>query len=122
MKIQRKLNSSTIIEVEAGSMVQLFEELSAMEELFRCGPCGLCKGSAIGYRTREVSGIKFHEAVCLGCGAAFAFGVRKGASGALFPQRRDAEGKVKLNGGWARWTPTNGNGGAEPTSAQPDDF
>lgn len=108
MKIQRKMNGNTVVEAEAQSMIELFEQLSQMEEIFRPGPCRLCQGTTIGFRTREVGGVKFHEAVCLGCGAAFAFGMRKGAGGALFPQRKDAEGKLKANSGWSRWTPTNG--------------
>ena len=27
----------------------------------------------------------------------------------MFPQRKDGDGNVKPNGGWGRWTPTNGN-------------
>jgi hypothetical protein len=37
--------------------------------------------------------VKFHEAVCHGCGAAFGFGMKKTPAGVLFPQRKDAEGK-----------------------------
>ncbi len=110
MKIQRKLNGSTLIEAEAMTMIELYEQLSQLEEIFRCGPCGMCKGAAISFRTRDVSGVKFHEALCLGCGAAFAFGTRKQPAGVLFPQRKDAEGNAKPNGGWTKWTPTNGGG------------
>src|SRR5262249_61822763 len=100
MKVQRKISANTVVEAEAQSMVDLFEQLSQLEEILRAGPCGLCKGTQIGFRTREVSGVKFHEAVCLDCGAAFAFGMKKQPAGVLFPQRKDADGKWKANGGW----------------------
>lgn len=108
MKIQRKISANTVIEAEGQTMVELFEQLSQLEEIFRPGPCGLCEGTHTGFRTREVGGVKFHEAVCLGCKAAFAFGQRKGAGGQLFPQRKDGDGKWKPNGGWAKWVPANG--------------
>ena len=109
MKITRKLSTNTVVEAEGATMVELFEQLSQLEEIFRPGACGLCKGTQVGFRTREVGGVKFHEAVCHGCGAAFAFGQRKGAGGQMFPQRKDADGNVKPNGGWSKWVPTNGN-------------
>jgi len=113
MRIQRKLNGNTLVECEAQTMIELFEQLSQLEEIFRCGPCGLCHGTHISFRTREVAGCKFHECVCLGCGAAFAFGTRKQPAGVLFPQRKDADGNAKANGGWSKWTPTNGGEGSQ---------
>jgi hypothetical protein len=110
VKIIRKISATTIIEAEGQTMVELFEKLSQLEEIFRSGPCGLCKGTQVGFRTREVSGVKFHEAVCLGCGAVFAYGTKKQPAGMLFPQRKDADGNVKANGGWTKWTPTPPNG------------
>jgi hypothetical protein len=105
VKITRKLNSTTVVEAEGTTLVEVFEQLSQLEEIFRPTPCGLCKGSQHSFRTREVSGNKFHEVVCLDCGAAFAFGCRKGAGGLLFPQRKDSDGNYKPNGGWSRWVP-----------------
>lgn len=105
MKVQRKLNNNTIIECEAPTMVELFEQVSQLEEIFAHRSCGICKGTHTTYRTREVNNIKFHEVHCLRCGAAFAFGLRKGAGGQLFPQRKDAEGKWKANDGWSKWVP-----------------
>jgi hypothetical protein len=116
MKIQRKLSPNTLVEAEAATVLELFEQLSQLEEIFRAGPCGLCKGTQVSFRTREVSGVKFHEALCLGCGAAFTFGTRKGPAGMLFPQRKDGDGKWKANGGWSRWAPQNGG------EAPVDDF
>jgi hypothetical protein len=69
MKVQRKIGASTIIEAEGQTLVELFEKLSQLEEIFRPGPCGLCKATSVGFRTREVNGIKFHEAWCHGCGS-----------------------------------------------------
>jgi hypothetical protein len=110
MKVQRKISANTLVEAEGQTVLEVFEKLSQLEEIFRPGPCGLCKGTQVAFRTRENGGVKFHEAVCLGCGAAFAFGTKKAPAGVLFPQRKDAEGHVKPNGGWSRWTPTNGEG------------
>ncbi len=107
MKIQRKLNSNTLVEAEAQTMVELFEQLSQLEEIFRQDVCGVCKGTRIGFRTREINGVKFHEAHCLNsaCGAAMGFGMKKGAGGQLFPQRKNGEGKLKTNNGWAKYVP-----------------
>ena len=110
MKIQRKISANTVVDADGQTVLELFEKLSQLEEIFRPGPCGLCEGAHTGFRTREVGGVKFHEAVCLGCGAAFAFGTKKAPAGVLFPQRKDADGHVKPNGGWTKWTPTNGGG------------
>jgi hypothetical protein len=112
MKVQRKINQSTIVEADGQTVMELFEQLSQLEEIFRSGPCGLCKGTQIGFRTRENAGVKFHEALCLGCGAAFAFGTKKAPAGVLFPQRKDAEGKWKPDGGWSKWTPNGDDGKA----------
>jgi hypothetical protein len=109
MKVQRKINANTVVEAEAQSMVELFEQLSQLEEIFRPGACGLCKGTQCSFHTREVGGVKFHEAVCLGCSAAFAFGIKKQPAGVLFPLRKDVDGNWKANGGWSKWTPTNGD-------------
>ena len=35
MKVQRKINANTVVEAEAPSMVELFEQLSQLEEIFR---------------------------------------------------------------------------------------
>ena len=40
MKITRKLNN-TVVEAEGASMVEVFERLSELEEIFRQGRCGL---------------------------------------------------------------------------------
>jgi hypothetical protein len=109
MRVTRKLSGNTVVEAEGQTMVELFEKLSALEEIFRPGPCGLCHGTQLGFRTRETGGMKFHECMCLRCGAAFAFGMKKAPAGVLFPQRKDADGKYKPNGGWSKWAPTNGS-------------
>jgi hypothetical protein len=112
VKIQRKISANTVVDADAPTMIELFEQLSQLEEIFRPGPCGLCRGTQISFRTRDVSGVKFHEAICIGCGAALGFGTRKQPAGVLFPQRKDGDGNLKPNGGWSRWTPTNGGDGA----------
>ncbi len=105
MKVTRKISPSTVIEAEAPTVLELFEILSQLEEIFRAGPCGCCGGTRIKFRTRCVPGdLKFHEAVC-DCGAALGFGQKKHPAGVLFPQRKDAEGNWKPNGGWAKWQP-----------------
>jgi hypothetical protein len=111
MKVTRKLSGNTVVEAEGQTMVEMFEKLSQLEEIFRPGPCGLCRGTQVGFRTREVGGVKFHEAWCHGCGAALGFGTKKQPAGVLFPQRKDSDGKWKPNGGWSKWVPpANGEG------------
>ena len=38
MKLQRKISTSTIVEAEAPTMVELFEVIPALEEVFRPPP------------------------------------------------------------------------------------
>jgi hypothetical protein len=104
MKVTRKLSANTIVEAEGDTVLALFESLSQLEEVFRPGPCGLCAGTQVRFRTREVNGNKFHEAVCCACGAAFSFGMKKQPAGVLFPQRKNGDGALKPNGGWIKWT------------------
>jgi hypothetical protein len=113
MKVQRKVSPTTILEAEGQTVAEVFEQLARLEEVFHGHEiCGLCKKPGAAYRVRQdKDGNKYHEAVCLACGAEFRFGVRKTPAGVLFPQRKDAEGNVKPNDGWSKWTP-NGEAGA----------
>src|SRR4051794_7091064 len=102
MKVQRKVNGSTILEASGETLLEVFEQLSTMMEVFGVERCGLCQCSPVGFRTREVNNIKFHEAFCYNCGAALAYGQKKQPAGVLFPRRRDAQGNKLPNGGWSK--------------------
>lgn len=116
MKIQRKISPTTIIEAEGDTLVDVFERLASLEEIFHgYETCGLCKKSNVAYQARQdKEGNKYYQAHCLDCRAEFRFGVKKVPKGALFPQKKDAQGNWKPDGGWAKWE------GKKQTEPAPD--
>ena len=107
MKVQRKLGSTIIIEAEGATVVDVFDTLAALEEIFRPRPCGSCKCNSITYTLRtDKEGNKYRQATCLSCGAEFRFGLKRGPAGILFPQLRDKSGQSKPNGGWVKFNGT----------------
>jgi hypothetical protein len=105
MKVQRKISPTTIIEVEGNTVAEVFEKLACLESVFHgYEVCGLCGKREVTYKAQEdKEGHKYHNAVCLNCGAEFRFGMRKSPPGVLFPQTKDQAGNVKPDGGWSKW-------------------
>ena len=102
MKVQRKITSTTIVEVEGDTLTEVFEQLAALEEIFG-GPnaCGRCKKTDLRHQVRTVDKNKFYELVCLSCRSTFRFGVRREPVGAMFPQLKDPKtDRPKPDGGW----------------------
>jgi hypothetical protein len=116
MKVQRKISSTTLVEVEGQSVVEVFEQLARLEEVFAGHEtCGLCGKAGVHYEVQSAKqDNKYYKAVCVACGADFRFGFRKAPAGVLFPQLKDAEGKMKPNGGWSKWQP-----GDDTTTSRP---
>lgn len=99
-------------------MAEVFEALARLEEVFHGHEeCGLCKNRNVGYQVRQdKDGNKYYQAVCLTCRAEFRFGVRREPPGCLFPQRKDADGNWKPNGGWLRYEPPADAAPAKPAA------
>jgi hypothetical protein len=94
-------------EVEGEDAKAIFRELSSIQEVFDSEKqCGVCHGTEIRFLARQVDDYQFYELACQtqGCRARFSFGqARKG--GALFPKRKDEDGRWLDNGGWSKYEP-----------------
>ena len=90
MRVKLKVSSTAII--EAGSdkheMVDIFEELAKMQEVFAHEECGCCKSKDIRFLTRTVDKNKFYEMRCNKCFARLQFGCSQENKGDLYPKRR----------------------------------
>ena len=84
--------------------MEIFEELSSIQEVFGESECGKCKSQNIRFQVRNVDDNKFYELKCNACGSTLAFGCHK-KGGTLFPKRKDDTGKYLINNGWSKWTP-----------------
>lgn len=102
MKAQVKVNSTTIVEVEAGKQKDLFKAIASAHEVFGEKKCGLCGGTDILPVWRTVTTVKgkktetyeYPEYHCQGvaqgkrCGARLALGTINDDSGTLYPTRK----------------------------------
>lgn len=118
----RTTNGRITFEVEAAEPKALFRELASIQEVFDSEHiCGVCRSARIRMQARKVEDFDFYELVCTKseCRARFAFGQAK-KGGALFPKRKDEDGRWLPNGGWSRYEPEGakaartGEGGAAP--------
>lgn len=111
MKVQRKVSATTILEADGATVAEVFETLARLESVFHgYETCGLCGGRETTYVVQQDrEGNHYYKSVCLSCGGEFRFGVRKAPPGVLFPQLKDADGRVKANGGWSKYE--GGKGG-----------
>ena len=92
-------------EVEAGEIKDLFRQLAVIQEVFGAETnCGVCGSSTIRLQHRKVDDYDFYELLCTaqGCRARFSFGQAK-KGGALFPKRKDEDGKWLPHGGWEKY-------------------
>jgi hypothetical protein len=105
LKIQRKINSTTIVEATGNTVAEVFEALSRLESVFNAfDKCGMCGKASFQYQCQEdKQGHKYHKCICLSCGAEFRFGVKKSPPGVLFPQLKDQQGNWKQNEGWGKY-------------------
>ena len=100
MKVNYKLNDKVSFLCEGDEMVEVFEELANLEEVFGIDKCGKCGKSEVKHVVRDVKDVgKFYEIHCMsnGCYARASFGVNK-KGGGLFPHRDD---KYKIE--WLTW-------------------
>jgi hypothetical protein len=129
VKVQYPICPGRTVEVEGGTLADLFRDLARTVEVFGETHCGLCGGDHIAPIAREAGGFEFFEWRCLDpdCGATLSMGVRKDKDtpGRLFPVRDlDAQGrpdwKTGKPGPHRGWTRYHGPGTeAPPASAAP---
>jgi hypothetical protein len=112
MKVQIKLNETTIIEAEADSTRELLTKISELQQVFSYNKCGLC-GHRVRFVHSEAQGFHFFECRCTDtrrCGARLRFGQPKQEPDRLFPQLKDAKtGTWKPNDGWEIYRPGQAN-------------
>ena len=93
-----------------GNMVEMFEQASALSEVFGITKCDACGSTDIRYVTREASKgkkeFKFHELHFKNsqCRARLSFG-QHATGNTLFPKRKNDDGTYKENNGWVRYVP-----------------
>lgn len=108
----RSANGRLVFEIEGGDQKTIFEGVADLQEVFEADDkCGICGGSSILFRVREVQGNKYYEYRCITrnaqgyiCNAQLSFGQNK-IGGSLFPKRQDKEGNWLPNRGWYKYTP-----------------
>ena len=108
MKVQIKVNPTTIVEVEGKNIKEVMEALAEAEEVFAVSKCGLCGKEGVRHQVRHVDKWVYYELACTNsdCRAKFSFGQTK--EGKLFPQRKTKDGDWKPNGGWERYERAEG--------------
>jgi len=105
MKVQIKLNPTTLVECEGQTVQEIFKGLASLSEVFRYDHCAICNGIRLQFVARQNKGFNFFELRCLNeqCKARLSFGQPKDGKGGLFPQRKLKDGSYKPNNGWIRW-------------------
>jgi hypothetical protein len=102
----RSGNGRLTIELEAGSVKDLFAAVAQVSEVFDADSvCGCCESPRIIYRVRDVEGNRFFELYCTepDCGAVLEFGQHR-QGGTLFPKRKNDQGLKLASRGWAKFT------------------
>src|SRR5262249_8902161 len=93
------------VEIEADTVIDLFRQVAAAEDLFAPAlKCGRCGGERIMLPSRRREGHEFFEANCLACGARLCYGVHK-QGGTLFARRTNGDGVRMPDGGWHHYEP-----------------
>lgn len=114
----RTANGRLTFELQAEDTKGLFRQISEVQEVYDAeSACGLCGCTALRYLARKVEDYDFYELACtnMDCRATFEFGQKK-KGGALFPKRKDDDGRFLPSGGWSRYVPA-GQQQPEPAAA-----
>ena len=102
MKAHYRTASGRIsFELEGSNPKELLRAIAEVQEVFEADTsCGCCGKDKLIFRVRVTGDNEFYELHCQDCSAVLSFGQRK-TGGRLYPKRRDAEGKLLPDGGWA---------------------
>jgi len=120
MQIQQKVNDRVTVVADGENPMELFQQLSSLQEVFGENCCGKCGGTNLTYRIRKAQKGKdeydYPEMVChsldiktgKACYAKLSFG--QGDDGILFPVRFQREGKVYVKDADGKNIPKGANG------------
>lgn len=117
MKAIFKPTPQLAFEVTGEDTKALFRQIADLQEVFAAeARCGACGSEAFAYVHRQVDDFHYYELRCRDCKAAFRFGQAK-KGGALFPKRKDEDGRELPRGGWSRYEPGQHQGEPAPAPA-----
>lgn len=103
MKIQAKVSSKLIVEVEADSQCAMFEELAKIQEVFGNSRCCKCQSENVKFVVRsDKDENKYYSVDCLDCRARLSYGANKKGN-TLFVKKKDKEDKWISDSGWRIW-------------------
>jgi DNA-directed RNA polymerase subunit RPC12/RpoP len=108
MKVQFKTNKNLIIEFEADTQRDVFEQLAKSQEVFSENVCGKCKKDDVRYVVRtDKDENKYYEINCQTCRAKLMLGCSK-LGGGLFTKKK-LDDKWLPDNGWVKYDKeTNG--------------
>lgn len=110
MKLNFKLSKHAITELE-GTQVEIFEQLSNIQDVFGNARCGKCQCEDLKYVVREVDENKYYEIRCTNCFAKLQVGQHK-KGGTLFAKRQevneDGERSWYPDQGWVKYNKESG--------------
>lgn len=115
-------NGRITFEVEGETTKAIFAQMASIQEVFDAEhTCGMCDSADIRLLARKVDDYDFYELACQSpnCRARFEFGQAK-KGGALFPKRKDEDGKWLNNRGWSRYVAPGGNGSQSGNGHAPE--
>lgn len=113
MKV-RYFTNKLEFELEGSTEKELFKQIAKVSEVFEAEPCGACKSEETRFCVRTVEENDYFERQCTKCGAKLSYGQNK-KGGALFPKRKDADGKWDSKcRGWAKYVPATNPPGDKP--------
>jgi hypothetical protein len=113
MKLTKRINTTTSVEIQAESIKDTFYELAAVSEAFGEAECGACKNPDVRFVVRTVNSkgktYKYPELRCNSCFAKLAYGEEDNKDGVLYPKRMETDdqgkstGKPLPNRGWVKY-------------------
>ena len=103
MKLQIKIGSKIIAELEADSQRSMFEEISKAQDIFGQDTCGKCGKTNVRFVVRnDKDENKYYSMDCLDCRARLSFGCNKKGE-TLFVKKKDKDEKWISHNGWQKW-------------------
>jgi RNase P subunit RPR2 len=103
MKASFALSDKLVFEVEGKEQVDVFKQLSSLQEVFSETTCKNCGSTETRFQVRQdKEENEYYEMVCTKCHARLSFGQNK-KGGTLFPKRKSKEGNWLDNNGWIKY-------------------
>ncbi len=112
MKVLRKINELTKLEVEGDTVAEIFENIARLQEAFSEIRCGKCKSEDLRYVARLAQDkYKYYEIRCNSCKAKLAFGQSQENKGVIYPKRGEKQDDKYVafgTNGWVKYNPETG--------------